>query len=540
MIIEIIQKKGAKNKTKSQANRDDCGKRVLYVFGATKHEMSGHSHEITKENIHFVGTSDNLMIFDPLFEMKPDGTFQKNSGKDADLSEIIESFEQSERNNTRAQITHLHIVMSLQDKETMTISQWKEAVDLYVQEMGYSDCTYVSCLHTDTKNHHAHIVLSTIENTHPHRVVNDSYMFRLSAECRDRIEQKFNLKHCPNPFTDDAYTLQNKEGVRQNKTKNVNLKNLRRTVSEALNKENVVTLIDFIKELKKVDVGVNVRLAKGAGKKEAGEIEGISFSQNGTKIKASTLGNNFQWPALSKLLKYDYSFDAERVEKLSKIEMHIGNMINSLDKQESKYENIKTEKPKTRTSLNEILADDHQMTYSQSLYIVVKTKKKKTNFKNKDVLRFNHEIRRELDYLYATALKPQYDAHGPDWEGLSAKQKREKSLRIMIEKFVELVMKWLFGDNYRTLEEQVEDEKLQVLEDIQLMTNRVLENLDHEWLREQSCKNQMNNEFNHIKGFNYDCYAMLDDNHELSFVSKPIRQVSNGGKLLAYMQENSI
>ena len=101
-------------------------------------------------------------------------------------------------------------------------------------------------------------------------------------------------------------------------------------------------------------------------------------------------------------------------------------------------------------------------------------------------------------------------------------------------------MKWLFGDNYRTLEEQVEDEKLQVLEDIQLMTNRVLENLDHEWLREQSCENQMNNEFNHIKGFNYDCYAMLDDNHELSFVSKPIRQVSNGGKLLAYMQENSI
>lgn len=316
MIAEYIKKPAL-------TNRGHAKNLIPYIFGANKdckQTDPKHVHTGIKEKIHFIGCSDNICISDPLYKVK-NGKVVKIDGAEADLSEIIETFNESESKNERAKFPLEHIVLSLSPGESLTIAEWLEAVQMYINDMGYENCTWASTLHEDTENAiHAHIALNNISNKSPHNSVNPSNKFQLSTAARTNIEQKFNLSHTVNPF-EDKIQIKNPK-LQKNQIKNY----VRVSIDEIMDANPDITLPRFQLEMQKKDIGTFASL-----KSHETQIQGLSFSYIGTKMKASQLGVGYKTKDLiGRGLNYDIYRDLEQVTELNDIEKERCEMIKTI------------------------------------------------------------------------------------------------------------------------------------------------------------------------------------------------------------------
>jgi hypothetical protein len=316
MIAEYIKKPAL-------TNRGHAKNLIPYIFGATKdcaQTDPKHVHTGIKEKIHFIGCSDNICISDPLYKVK-NGKVVKIDGAEADLSEIIETFNESESKNERAKFPLEHIVLSLSPGESLTIAEWLEAVQMYINDMGYENCTWASTLHEDTENAiHAHIALNNISNKSPHNSVNPSNKFQLSAAARTKIEQKFNLSHTVNPF-EDKIQIKNPK-LQKNQIKNY----VRVSIDEIMDANPDITLPRFQLEMQKKDIGTFASL-----KSHETQIQGLSFSYVGTKMLASHLGVGYKTKDLiARGLNYEIYRDLEQVTELNDIEKERCEMIKAI------------------------------------------------------------------------------------------------------------------------------------------------------------------------------------------------------------------
>jgi len=320
MIAEFVKKS-------SGSNRGFAATLVKYICGVTKDNdkvdpEKKHEHKASKEKVHFIGCSKNICVVDPLLAIK-DGQLEKIEGSEANLDEIIDQFNESESKNERAKFPIEHIILSPQQGEELTVDQWYEAVQMYIDGMGYENCTWASTLHEDTDTIHAHIAICTISNEPPHNSVNPSDKYQLSAQVRTEIEQEFGLNHTPNPFTDKIQVKNPK--LEKNEVRN----HIRISIDEIMSKNKSISVPNFQEEMMKRNIGTFASL-----KSYETQLQGLSFSYGAQKVKAGSLGKGYKTKdLLANGLNYDMHRDLDRVNRLNEIEKERMAQIEAIEKE---------------------------------------------------------------------------------------------------------------------------------------------------------------------------------------------------------------
>lgn len=303
MIAKFIQKPAG-------SNRGQAPNLIYYIMGATKDcAQTEKDHEHSGEKVHFIGCSENICVVNPQFKLLKN-TVVKLDANETDLEEIIAAFNESESRNERANFPLEHIVLALQSGETLTVDQWHEAVKIYIDEMGYGNCTWMSAMHQDTDQEHAHIALCNISNKPPHNSINPSNKYRLSALARNKIEEKFGLNHTANPFT-DKIQIKNKK-LEKNQVRN----EIRVAIDEIMDANPTISVPDFQRKMWEKGFGTFANL-----KSNETEIQGMSFSYNNIKIKAGSLGLGYKTKNLfQRGLEFVSHRDLHQVKQLNELE----------------------------------------------------------------------------------------------------------------------------------------------------------------------------------------------------------------------------
>lgn len=310
MIVEYIKKPAG-------TSRGFGGPLSEYILGATKGtgiNKGGHTHTGDAQKVHYLCSSKNLCISDPLYTKTKGGEVIKINGQDAVLKEIKEAFAASEALNTNVKYPIEHIMLSLPPGESLSMEQWERAVEIFINHVGYDNCTWISSLHLDTKKEHVHIALCNISNEAPHRSVNPSNKWQLATEARMLIEKEFGLSHTESPLVDSNKDFN--PNLSKNRVKNV----VREAIRDVMQKNRYMTLPQFMKEMQKRDVGVFASLKKNEDGVMDAKVQGLSFSYQGNRIQASVLGKNFKTSDILENVTYDKNRDFDEVTLLNEHE----------------------------------------------------------------------------------------------------------------------------------------------------------------------------------------------------------------------------
>lgn len=276
MIIEILQhnKDNSRNRT--------C-QIIDYLFDV---DSTGYSaNRKHRDEVKFAGASASLCCENPFY---PFSEVDSESSERLDLRDIKHAFKSIESKNKRVKNPFLHIVVSLRPGEMLPQSKWYELVSDYVEAMGYSDNLWIAVTHDNTKSQHAHLLLSCIENSVPHRKTKDSNNFLQSAKIRDRLEKKYGLEQDNNPLVNDGGGV--KVSDSHFKTK---IQTVREKIDNVLERGNRkgIGLNVFINELAYKGIGCLVRL-------DEMEVAGVSYSIGVEHFAGSSLGVGYSWPEL--------------------------------------------------------------------------------------------------------------------------------------------------------------------------------------------------------------------------------------------------
>lgn len=163
--------------------------RIEYIFGLRKHE-----HALT--TIRTIGR--NCFSPDPL---------RHGHDKDKiDVEGMIAEFDSVEklRNNAidsdRVIKPVWHAILALPPGEHLDDQQWREAIEMYLSDLGFSDLNkWVAVLHGDTDHEHVHIVANRIRLDEEFSMVKDSNERSRSCDSSSRIEDNFGLSKAPAP-----------------------------------------------------------------------------------------------------------------------------------------------------------------------------------------------------------------------------------------------------------------------------------------------------------------------------------------------------
>jgi hypothetical protein len=322
MIIEFI-------KHKKGCNRGRIKILIKYVCGEIKHLREGLNFEITKEKIDFVGSSTSLPVLNPLIAFE-NGQKIKLSGKEADLEPIISEFLQAESKNTRVKLPFEHIVISLQEGESLNLIQWDLLIRDLTEKLGFSDHHWIAVRHNDTSNSHCHLVCSAIPNSPPYQRLVLGNNFKSSAHIRNELEKKYNLKHDHNPYFDGPGKAVNNSSY---KTK---IQTIRQAIDCILKSgKEKIPLPEFIEKLSDKGIGCYAQTRRDI-------VRGLSFSIASFKVTGSKLGIGYSWKSIQERgVFYDSSLHQTSIEKSNDFEKKITNEIEHFSLPRQPYKEAK-------------------------------------------------------------------------------------------------------------------------------------------------------------------------------------------------------
>lgn len=163
--------------------------RIEYIFGLRKHE-----HALT--TIKTIGRNC----------FSPDPLRNGHSKNDIDVEGMIAEFDSvgklrdSSIDSDRVVKPVWHAILSLPPGEELTDAQWQEAVEMYLQDLGFGDDNkWVAVLHGDTDHQHVHVVANRICLNEEFSMVKDSNERSRSCDSTSRIEDYFGLAKAPSP-----------------------------------------------------------------------------------------------------------------------------------------------------------------------------------------------------------------------------------------------------------------------------------------------------------------------------------------------------
>lgn len=307
MIIEFIQ---SKNSPRGRASYV-----IEYFFDVDSNGCPVDRKQ--REEVRFIGASSSLCCADPFHPLKDDAIAKL--AQRIDLSDFKNAFEEMEQKNKRVKLPYLHIVLSLREGESLTQSSWYELICDYIEALGYTDNHWVAVSHHNTNSQHAHLLLSCIENSAPHRKTKDGHNFALSGKIRDKLEQKYGLEQDNNPFVSGEPGLQVSNS--QFKTK---IQCVRDQIDNAIESNDAqLTLPAFIEKLANEGVGSYARLQNQ-------QVEGLSFSLGAEYFSGAALGFGYSWPELQRRgLVYQADQHLRRVRYSNQREQAVSQLISN-------------------------------------------------------------------------------------------------------------------------------------------------------------------------------------------------------------------
>ncbi|MFK5664384.1 relaxase/mobilization nuclease domain-containing protein [Pseudomonas shirazica] len=274
--------------------------RIRYIFGCTKHD-----HEIS--GIRTI--SFNTMSKDPLPAVL--------QGDESDLSEMIKEFDQVEAlrrlsiDSDKPIKPVFHAMLSLRPGESLTVAQWRTAVQTYLADLGFDETTqYVAVMHQDKDHQHVHIVVNRIRLNNDFGMVKDSNERSVSLDSVSRIEDRLGLHKAPKPK--DTWGVSITHAELQASIRDLPLKHkMIAKIAGAIERTQATNgdMFDFVRALRKQKVFINLTLD------EEGQPKGISFEFDGKHISGRKLKRSrLTWHKLT--IQEGIHYDPESIHEL--------------------------------------------------------------------------------------------------------------------------------------------------------------------------------------------------------------------------------
>lgn len=167
--------------------RNASGKTLGYIYRG-----EGHEHAV----IDVYHVASQSFAQDPIIRGE-DGIPMEI---DIDLMEA--ELDNLAEKNQRSNLRFAHYIVSLPAHEKLSLEQWEEVVRFYLTALGYGvQSKWTAVLHTDTDNHHVHILVCRVVNDLGlgYRLVSDSNDHERGMVAMRALEGRFGLTVTANP-----------------------------------------------------------------------------------------------------------------------------------------------------------------------------------------------------------------------------------------------------------------------------------------------------------------------------------------------------
>jgi hypothetical protein len=198
-----------------------------------------------------------------------------------------------------------HASLSAGEKDRLTVEQWNEIADRYIEEMGFKDCPYAVIQHRDGNVDHIHILASRVDTQG--KVVSVWQSKERAQEVMRGIERDYGLERVKSSHEVERAAPKRGEIEHFNRTGILSAKmELQGHVEVAL--KDSPTATQFIERLQAVGVETIPYLKDG-------RAVGVSFRKDKQLMKGSNLGRGFSWNALQERgLDYQPERDRTAIE----------------------------------------------------------------------------------------------------------------------------------------------------------------------------------------------------------------------------------
>lgn len=199
-----------------------------------------------------------------------------------------------------------HASLSAGENDKITVEQWTEIAEKYIEQMGFKNAPYVVIQHRDGKTDHVHILTSRVDVRG--NVINDWKCKERAQEVLRGIEKEYGLEQVKSSREVERAAPKRGELERFNRTGELSAKMaLQGHVQDAL--KDTPTATQFIEKLQLVNVDVIPYVGKD------GRATGVSFRKGKQLMKGSDLGRGFSWNALQERgLDYHQGRDHTAIE----------------------------------------------------------------------------------------------------------------------------------------------------------------------------------------------------------------------------------
>jgi hypothetical protein len=195
-----------------------------------------------------------------------------------------------------------HVSISAGEHDRLSVEQWQEIADTYIQKMGFQNAPHVVIQHRGTKRDHIHILTSRID--FDGKVISEWQSKQRAEKVMREVEQKYDLERLPMSREVTRAAPSRGELEVYERTGRMSAKlSLQGHVERAL--KDGPTATEFIEKLQRVGVETIPNL------QSTGRVSGISFRQGEELMKGSDLGRGFSWGALQKR-GLDYNQERDR------------------------------------------------------------------------------------------------------------------------------------------------------------------------------------------------------------------------------------
>jgi hypothetical protein len=200
-----------------------------------------------------------------------------------------------------------HASLSAGEKDRLTVAQWQEIADTYIEKMGFQNSPYVVMQHRWSEKDHIHIVASRVD--FDGQVVTEWESKQRAEKVMREVEEKYDLERLPMSRDVMRSAPKREEYERALRTGEPSVKmQLQDLVDHALAGQPTAT--QFLNRLEAAQVEVVPYI------RDTGLMTGISFRLDGEMMKGSNLGRGYSWNALQKRgLSYEHERDFAAINR---------------------------------------------------------------------------------------------------------------------------------------------------------------------------------------------------------------------------------
>lgn len=220
-------------------------------------------------------------------------------------NEIAQEFKAISRQRPDIEKPVHHASLSAGESDRISVEQWNEIAEKYIERMGFGDAPYVVIQHRDGKTDHVHILTSRVDVRS--KVVSDWQCKERAEKVMREVEREYDLEQVKSSREVERAAPKRGEIERFNRTGELSAKMaLQGRVELAL--KDSPTATEFIERLQFSGVEVIPYIKDG-------RATGISFRKGKELMKGSDLGRGFSWNALQQRgLDYNQERDRPAIE----------------------------------------------------------------------------------------------------------------------------------------------------------------------------------------------------------------------------------